>query len=195
MFFILNPLVYNSLDSCAPWTLLTLSRSASTVSRPEPCIPVNSCKHLQPLLNVTISMLTSVLRGVKIMHIFSQSSDWFAAMPEWPTPCSVVFQAKLACSDLPPGQPAPLALPFACCYFQPCLDEQRVNQWRTQEWMMSGFVLLFLPEICCPALVAGREGGLGWVVSHCPLPAFFLSQELHVPCQLQAMAKALAPSL
>lgn len=60
---------------------------------------------------------------------------------------------------------------------------------------MSGFVLLFLPEICCPALVAGREGGLGWAISHPPLPALFLSQELCVPCQLQAMAKALAPCL
>lgn len=46
--------------------------------------------------------------------------------------------------------------------------------------MISGFFLL--PEICCPALVAGTEGSLGWAVSHpllllpsrarsCPFPA------------------------
>lgn len=60
---------------------------------------------------------------------------------------------------------------------------------------MSVFVLLFLPKICCPALVTGGEGGLGCAVSHPPFPALFLSQELNVPCQLQAMAKALAPCL
>lgn len=38
-----------------------------------------------------------------------------------------------------------------------------------REWI-NGFVLLLLPEICCPALVASMEGSLGWAVSHIPLP-------------------------
>lgn len=44
-----------------------------------------------------------------------------------------------------------------------------------REWTISGFVLLLLPEICCPALVVGREGSLGWAVSHPPGAARFLT--------------------
>lgn len=43
--------------------------------------------------------------------------------------------------------------------------------------MMSGLILLLLPEISCPALVAGTEGSLGWALSH-PCSCLLLSHTL-----------------
>lgn len=63
-----------------------------------------------------------------------------------------------------------------------------------REWIVSGFVLLLLPENSRLALVSGTEGaqaGLGVTICSRSLPEPGAAH----PCQLQAMATASAPGL
>lgn len=63
-----------------------------------------------------------------------------------------------------------------------------------REWIVSGFVLLLLPEICCLALVSGTEGAQAGLEVALGSHSLLEPGAAH-PCQLQATAKASAPRL